>query len=138
MRDRKTFVVRTEAERRDDHARIVLTVELPDGVHIEPHQPAEPYLIPTVVEVDAVADVAIEYPTPVVKDLGWQDATLVVLEGSLTFVISGRVPADADRVSGTLRCQPCMGGACLPPRSVVWSAPLSGGTSHSMLHALTA
>jgi hypothetical protein len=48
MREREAFVIRTEAERHDDRVRVALTVDLPDGVHIEPHEPAETHLIPTV------------------------------------------------------------------------------------------
>ncbi len=138
MRGHEAFVIRTAAQRHDDHARVTLTVDLPDGVHIEPHQPPEPYLIPTVVDVDGTIDVTVEYPEPVVKDLGWQDARLIVLEGTVQFVISGRVPDEQDRLSGTLRYQPCIGGACLPPRTVQWSAPLTGTTTYSVLHALAA
>ena len=103
MREREAFVIRTETEHHDDGARVLLTVDLPDGVHIEPHEPAEPHLIPTVLEVDDADEVTVDYPEPVVKDLGWHDATLAVLEGTVRFTISGRVPADADRMSGTLR-----------------------------------
>lgn len=138
MREREVFVIRTETEHHDDRARVLLTVDLPDGVHIEPHEPAEPHLIPTVLEVDDADEVTVDYPEPVVKDLGWHDATLAVLEGTVRFTISGRVPADADRMSGTLRYQPCVGGACLRPRSISWSAPLRGTCSYSVLNALAA
>ncbi len=138
MRAHEALIVRTEAQRRGDRARITLTIDLPGGVHVEPHEPPEPYLIPTVVEVDDLTDAAVTYPEPVVKDLGWHGARLVVLEGAIRFVVTGRVPHDTDRVSGTLRFQPCVGGACLPPRTVEWSAPLTGSTAYSVLHALAA
>jgi hypothetical protein len=138
MREHEALVIRTGAERLADRARITLTVDLPDGVHIEPHQPAEPHLIPTVVDVDGLTDMTVEYPEPVVKDLGWHDARLVVLEGVVQFVITGLIPEDADRVSGSLRYQPCIGGACLPPRTIQWSAPLTCSTAYSVLRALAA
>ncbi|WP_448002301.1 protein-disulfide reductase DsbD domain-containing protein [Agromyces bauzanensis] len=130
--------MRTDADRTGDDVRIILTVDLPRGVHIEPHVPAEPNLIPTVLEIDGLTDVAVEYPEPIVKDLDWRGLRLTVLEGSVRFVISGRARPGGDDVAATLRFQPCIGGACLPPRTVPLQAPLTGSSSYSVLDALTA
>jgi hypothetical protein len=138
MSEREAFVVRTDATLVGDKVELVLTVDLPTGVHIEPNQPAEPYLIPTVLAVEEVRDVTVEYPPPVIKELGWNGVTLSVLEGRLTFLILGRVRRGIRRVSGTLSYQPCVGGACLPPRTVRWEAPTSGTSHYSVLGALTA
>lgn len=138
MREREAFVVRTEADRAGDDVRVILTVELPQGVHIEPHVPAEPNLIPTVLEVGGLTDVTVEYPKPVVKDLDWRGLTLTVLEGSVRFVVSGRAAPGCDELTGTLHFQPCIGGACLPPRTVAVQAPLTGSSVYSVLDALTA
>jgi hypothetical protein len=136
MSGREALVLRARAERLADQVAISLTVELPVGVHIEPHEPHEPYLIPTVLDVEDLQDVTVEYPRPVAKSLGWKELELSVLEGSLVFCVHGRVPAGVERVSGTLRYQPCVGGACLPPRSIVWQSPLEGTTCYSVLGAL--
>lgn len=138
MPERESFRVRAAAERSDDHVRVTLRVTLPDGVHIEPHQPTDPYLIPTVLAVEGVEDLAITYPRPVVKDLGWNGLALTVLEGALDFVVTGRVPADTTHLTGTLAYQPCVGGACLPPRTVNWEAPTAGVAEYSVLDALAA
>jgi hypothetical protein len=138
MREHEAFVVRTEADRVGEDVRLILTVELPKGVHIEPHVPTEPTLIPTVLEIAGISGVAIEYPEPVVKDLDWRGLTLTVLEGSLRFVVSGRPQPGVDAMTGTLRFQPCIGGACLPPRTVMLQAPLAGSSAYSVLGALTA
>jgi DsbC/DsbD-like thiol-disulfide interchange protein len=138
MPEQEAFHVRATAEPADDRVRITLRVTLPDGVHIEPHRPTDPYLIPTVLDVDGADDAAIAYPTPVVTDLGWKGVTLTVLRGALEFVVTCRVPAGAPRVTGTFTFQPCIGGACLPPRTVAWEAPTSGSTEYSVLHALAA
>lgn len=115
-----------------DRARVVLFVDIPAGVHIEPHEPSDPFLIPTVVSVDGLDDVQIEYPIPVEKDLGWNDVVLTVLEGPVEFVVTGRVRDQISSVSGEIRYQPCVGGACLPPRTSPWSvrppAPVEAGT----------
>ncbi len=136
MSEREAMVVRTEATLLGDVVEVFLTVDLPDGAHVEPHQPAEPYLIPTVLDVDDLEDVSVQYPSPVVKDLGWKDLRLTVLEGRLAFRVRGRVKVGADRVVGTLSYQPCVGGACLPPRTVRWESPVTGTTAYSLLGAL--
>jgi hypothetical protein len=138
MHEHEAFVVRTEADRAGDAVRVILTVELPEGVHIEPHVPTEPTLIPTVLEVAGLTGVAVAYPEPVVKDLDWRGLTLTVLEGSLRFIVSGRLQPGIDAMTGTLRYQPCIGGACLPPRTVAVQAPLAGSSAYSVLGALTA
>lgn len=130
------LTIRTEAEQSGNLVRLRLTVDLPTGVHIEPHEPTEPFLIPTVLDVDGLSEVTIDYPAPTVKDLGWNDATLTVLEGTLEFVVTGRVPAGTNRISGTLQYQPCIGGACLPPRTTRWESPVRGTTAYSVLPAL--
>lgn len=138
MSEREAIVVSAESTLRGDAVEVALTVDLPEGAHIEPHQPAEPYLIPTVLDVEDLEDVSVEYPSPVIKELGWKDLRLTVLEGRLTFRVRGRVKVGADRVVGTLSFQPCVGGACLPPRTVRWESPLTGTTAYSLLGALAA
>lgn len=130
------MVVHTKAELFGGEVRLVLTVDLPAGVHIEPNQPTEPYLIPTVLKVEGLSDVTVEYPTPVIKDLGWKDLALTVLEGKLELVVRGRAQQGTKQISGTLSYQPCVGGACLPPRTVPWMSPLVGTSAYSVLHAL--
>lgn len=112
----------------NEQVRIVLQVEVPTGVHIEPHDTADPFLIPTVVTVNGLDDAEVAYPDPVAKDLGWNEVALMVLEGPLRFVITGRRRREVEVVSGGISYQPCLGGACLPPRSVTWSVPLTPAT----------
>lgn len=138
MSERDAFVVRTAAELSGDTVELIITVDLPPSVHVEPNQPPEPNLIPTVLDVEGLVDATVVYPVPVVKDLGWNDVTLTVLEGTLTFVVRGRVRGGTERVRGTLRYQPCVGGACLPPRTIAWESPVSGTTAYSVLRAAAA
>lgn len=136
MSRQEALTIRTESEQTGDLVQLTLTVDLPPGVHIEPHQPTDPYLIPTVLDVDGLSDVTVQYPPPTIKALGWNDATLTVLEGTVEFTVTGRVPADTNWISGTLHYQPCVGGACLPPRTTRWQSPARGSTAYSVLHAL--
>ena len=136
MREREAFGVRTHAVTVGGATRLTLTIDLPPGTHIEPHRPAEPNLVPTVLEVEGLDGAAVDYPEPVVKDLGWDGLTLTVLEGAVDIVVTARIPDTTRRIRGTLRYQPCVGGACLPPRTVPWEAPVTGGTAYSVLGAL--
>jgi hypothetical protein len=136
MRERDALHVRVASSRSGERATVRLTTVLPPGVHIEPHQPAEPNLIPTVVETDGLADLRVTYPPPSRRSLGWNDVELQVLDGEVTFELEG-VPTGADGwLSGTLRFQPCIGGACLPPRTVEWTALLDGEIEYTVLDAL--
>ncbi|MFP5331944.1 MAG: hypothetical protein ACLGHX_06270 [Acidimicrobiia bacterium] len=117
-----TYLPEVESIYDGEYIHIALRLDLPDGVHIEPHEPDDPFMIPTVVTVHGLDEVAIGYPTPVEKHLGWNDLSLNVLQGRLTFVIIGR-PRPNTTVTGGLTYQPCVGGACLPPRTTVWSVP---------------
>ena len=114
------------ARRRGRSVEVTLTAQLPSGTHIEPHIPSEPTLIPTVVEVEGLEEATVEYPEPVRKDLGFKGMSLSVYAGTVRFVIRGKVAVGIEIVRGTVRYQPCVGGACLPPRSLTWEAKLEG------------
>jgi hypothetical protein len=124
-----SFPIETAVDRIGDEVRIILTVDLPESTHIEPHEPTDPFLIPTVVTVNGLDDPAVEYPVPVEKDLGWHDTVLTVLAGRLQFAITGRVRTAIDQVTGGLTYQPCVGGACLPPRTTMWSVSSKTATT---------
>jgi len=115
------------ARRSGRSAEVTLTAQIPSGTHIEPHSPAEPNLIPTVVEVEGLEDPTVDYPEPVRKELGFSDMALSVYEGTVRFLVRGQPPPGVEVVRGRISYQPCVGGACLPPRVVEWEAPLRTG-----------
>jgi hypothetical protein len=128
MSDPGAISVDAVGHRRGGKAEVVLTARIPQGTHIEPHQPSEPFLIPTVVEVEGIEAASVDYPEPVAKDLGIADVVLTVYEGAPRFVVRGDIPPDTERVSGTVRYQPCVNGACLPPRAALWETVLEAGS----------
>ncbi len=138
MPDLDSLTMYTSCRIDGEVATVSITVELPEGVHIEPHRPADPLLIPTVLDTTDLSDPEWTYPSPVTKDLGFEDMTLQVLEGTIEFTVTGRLATDGARVRGTIHFQPCIGGACLPPRTVEWDAPVDGATGYSVLGALAA
>lgn len=114
-----------QARRRGSRAEVTVTARIPSDTHIESHAPAEPNLIPTVVEVEGLEKAAVHYPAPVRKDLGIPDRSLSVYEGTVRFVIRGETAPGVEVVRGAVNYQPCVGGACLPPRGMTWEAKLS-------------
>lgn len=138
MPDFGSLTMYTSCQVDDEMATLSITIELPEGTHIEPHRPADPLLIPTVLDTPDLSDAEWAYPSPVTKDLGFEDMTLEVLEGTLEFTATGRLATSESRVRGTIRFQPCIGGACLAPRTVEWEAPVDGATGYSVLRALAA
>ena len=68
-------------------AQLTVTLDIPDGCHIQSHAPREPFLIPTVLEIDAFGDVTVgppAYPVAVVERFDWTpvEAPRVVAKGA--------------------------------------------------------
>lgn len=125
MADPGTIDVHASAHRADDHVEVTLELDIPEGTHIEAHEPPDPLLIPTVVEFDDLDVTRVRYPEPSQKDLGFPgQPPLLVYEGRVAITAAGRLDENVDVVHGTIRCQPCVGGACLPPRDQRWQAPI--------------
>jgi hypothetical protein len=101
-----------------------LTVQIPRGTHIESNQPPEAFLIPTVVAVEDLERASVDYPNPIRKGLGLSDVVLSVYEGNVEFVARGEADEALERIRGSLSYQPFVNGACLPPRTLEWEAPL--------------
>lgn len=106
-------------------ARLVIA----DGWHVNAHRPKEPFLIPTVLTLDAPDGVTlgeVEYPAPIEKRMGFSDEALLLYEGALTL----RAPIRSggpSRITGRLRYQACNDTTCAPPKTLELStdAPLA-------------
>lgn len=103
-------------------ARLVVEAQIPAGGHIEAHEPPEPYLIPTVLEVSAGEGLEagpVAYPEPEERPLAGTSAALKVLAGTVRFEVPLRVTAAASAgpraIAARLRYQACERSACLPP-----------------------
>jgi hypothetical protein len=114
------------AHRQRETVHLTLTVHIPGNTHIEAHEPPEPFLIPTVAEIYSLSDVSVEYPAPQVKDIGVPGTELLVYEGTLMISARGTTDHSVGEVTGCLRYQPCVGGACLPPRTAGFKASIEG------------
>lgn len=124
MRDVPGIRVEASARRTADRVRIEVRLRIPDRVHVEPHEPPDPLLVPTVVTFDDLEVESASYPAPTEKDLGLPGPPLLVYEGTVTVTAEGHVGEELDVARGVVRYQPCVGGACLPPEEKPWRAPI--------------
>lgn len=128
MADPGTISVEASARRgTDSRVKVTLWLHIPEGVHVEPHEPSEPTLIPTVVTFANLDVSGVSYPQPVEKDFGLPGAPLLVYEGSIPITAAGRADETTRLLHGTVRFQPCVGGACLPPREQLWQTSIQPG-----------
>lgn len=124
MADPGTIDVDASARRDDGKITLTLRLRIPEGTHIEAHEPPEPFLIPTVVEFANLEVARVGYPEPVEKDLGIGGPPLLVYEGSVSITAEGPADDTVRAARGTIRYQPCVGGACLPPTERPWLAAI--------------
>lgn len=124
MTDLGTITVDGEARQHDRSVEVTLWLRIPEDAHIETHEPSDPLLIPTVVDFEDLDVTEVAYPEPVAKDLGLPGPPLLVYEGCVGVTARGRADGTREAVEGTIRYQPCVGGACLPPRQQRWRVPL--------------
>lgn len=101
----------------DGSGRVVTTVTVAAGYHVNAHQPTEEFLIPTVLTLraDGVAFDEPTYPKPVERRFAFAgDKPLLVYDGAFDVVAAAR-PMPASPVEVTLRYQACDDERCLPP-----------------------
>jgi len=108
-----------------ERGRIVVTIEVPEGCHIQSHQPAEPFLIPTTLDLVASAGLALgpaTYPVGDTERFDWTPVVLNVYRGAVEIDVPVQVEAGANpgrrTVFGRVRYQGCTANACLPPTKV--------------------
>src|SRR5690606_8064236 len=69
---------------------VIVEAVLPAGGHIEAHEPPEPFLIPTVLElsgIDGISYGPVSYPEPSELELSWSPVRLKVLTGRVRFAV---------------------------------------------------
>ena len=102
--------------------RLVITLDVPEGCHVQSHRPSQPFLVPTTLSVDPPGH-GLElgqptYPDGEVERYGWTDVALTVYRGTVRITVPVRAMADwsgTSRLTARLRYQGCTESACLPP-----------------------
>jgi DsbC/DsbD-like thiol-disulfide interchange protein len=101
--------------------QLIITLDIPAGVHLQSHAPTEPFLIPTTLHLDATPDVTfgpVDYPTPHTERFDWTPVRLDVYRGTIEIVVPIAVAptwSGATTIAGQLHYQACTEHSCLPP-----------------------
>lgn len=116
------------------HGRIVVTVDIPDGYHVQSNRPGDPFLIPTTLRLDETGDLALGapvYPDGETQRFDWTPAVLDVYRGTIEIAVPVEVGTGATpgvrTISGRVRYQGCSDSACLPPAELPVEAVLEVG-----------
>lgn len=121
--------------RPGERGRLVVEVTVPEGCHVESHDPSEPWLIPTVLGVEAPEGIAageVAYPEGVERTFDWSPAVLRVYRG--TFELSAPVKVEPRASPGSvavlarLSYQGCTESLCLMPSEQAAEARLEIAT----------
>jgi thiol:disulfide interchange protein DsbD len=112
-------------------------VSIQEGWHIQAHRPNEKFLIPTVLELEVPAGVAVHdvlYPRPDKASFAFAPGKqFLVHEGKLGLATALELPADFDGdtvpVTARLRYQACDDENCLPPATATFTASFPVGTA---------
>ncbi len=114
-------------EVRAGQAQVVeLRFRVDPGFHINSHTPKDELLVPTVLKVDAGANVAgVEYPAGAAFQLA-DGSALDVYQGE--FRVRVRLVAGAGQsvMTGSLRYQACDGAACFPAKTLAVRVMVTG------------
>jgi Disulphide bond corrector protein DsbC len=121
--------------RPGDRGRLVVEVTVPEGCHVESHDPTEPWLIATVLGVEAPEGIApgdVAYPDGEDKVFDWSPTVLRVYQGSFELsapleVSSGASPGSVEVVA-RLSYQGCTESLCLMPAQQTVGASLEIAT----------
>jgi cytochrome c biogenesis DsbD-like protein len=105
---------------------VPLSFRVASGYHINSNQPKSEFLIPTVLKVDAITDIAIGKITyPEGRDMSFSfapDEKLNVFTGDFTVNVLVRplrsVQVGKYIIRGTLKYQACDNAACFPPKQL--------------------
>ncbi len=107
-------------EAADGTASVRAIVEIASGYHINAHVPDEPFLIPTVLglEADGVEFAEPSYPDPDSQEFAFAPGKpMLVYDGTIE-IVAGADPKPDGPVHAKLRYQACNHERCLPPTTV--------------------
>jgi len=116
---------------RGESIKLALQVRISRGWHINSNQPLDEFLIPTEVNLQTPAGVAvgrIYYPDAELLDFDFSDSKVAVYEGTANLMTSVSVDeayaAKTVDLQGTLTYQACNNTSCLPPQQVDFTASI--------------
>lgn len=115
----------TDKVQRGTVVRAAVTLEIPDGFHVNANKPLGKYAIPTTVNIEAPSGVKISpivFPRAVTRKLkATNNEALAVYEGRAIMRFNVTVPANYSdgwlNLKAKVRYQSCNDDVCFPPKS---------------------
>lgn len=102
--------------------RAHVTMDIPNGLHVQSNKPLDKFLIATKLEVETPAGMRvgpITYPRARMANLKFSKGKVAVFEGRAPIRFNVTVPAGysggSGEIKGKLRFQACNDDACFPP-----------------------
>jgi len=103
-------------------AKAIVTMEIPQGLHVQSSKPLDKFLVATKLDVETPAGMRvgpISYPRAVMRNLKFSKGAVSVYEGKAVIRFNVTVPANyssgSGEIKGKLRFQACNDDACFPP-----------------------
>jgi DsbC/DsbD-like thiol-disulfide interchange protein len=104
------------------HAQLELRFQVVPGYHVNSHTPKSPYLIPTVLTLQAASGVktdALQYPAGKPYSFAFDPTDkLDVYAGDFSIGLPVVAAPGDHTLDGTLRYQACDNASCYPPRTL--------------------
>jgi hypothetical protein len=117
--------------KRGAQTEIPVRFTIRPGHHINSNQPAEDYLIPTVLSwtPGPLEAKGVAYPKPESVKYEFSEKPLLVWSGTITvmtkFAAAAGAPPGTVKLSGRLRYQACNDKACFPPKTLEVTVPVT-------------
>lgn len=112
--------------------KIALEVNIESPFHINSEHPTEDYMVPTVVSFEQEEGITFgqpEFPTALIKTLGFSETPLEVYEGTIIIHSSITLASDFEReevqIRGIIEYQACDDTACLAPEELSFTSLFS-------------
>jgi hypothetical protein len=117
--------------KRGAQTEIPVRFTIRPGHHINSNQPAEDYLIPTVLNwtPGPLEAKGVAYPKPESVKYEFSEKPLLVWSGTIMvrtkFAVAAGTPPGTVKLSGKLRYQACNDKACFPPKTLEVTVPVT-------------
>ncbi len=118
--------------KKGEQVNLIITLIIPQGLHIQAHKPAEELLIPTKIKLKETEGITLGepvYPEPIQLPTAWSKVVLLVYEGTIEILVpiqvSKGIVSGKHKIEGALSFQGCTESLCLPPQEQEFTLTLA-------------
>ena len=115
-------VVAPDKIKKGRSVRATVTMDIPNGLHVQSSKPLDKFLVATKLDVETPSGMnvgPISYPRPLMRKLKFSKGNVAVYEGKAMIRFNITVPANysggSGEIKGKLRFQACNDESCFPP-----------------------